>query len=72
SDAQPVTLDAGTDLPETAVALYIETGGDVAFVSASGTNRTVRVADFSILPVGVLRVLASGTTATGIHALTVT
>jgi len=44
----------------------------VAFVSITGATRSVTLADFSILPVGMRRVLASGTTATGLHAFTVT
>jgi hypothetical protein len=70
-DIVPVTPDDATDLPTVAVALYVETGGVVSFVTAKGNARSVAVADFTILPVGAERVLATGTTATGIHALTV-
>lgn len=68
TDMSPVTPDDGADLPDVAVALYIETGGAVAFVTVAGQSRLVSVADNSILPVGVGRVLATGTTASGIHA----
>ncbi len=52
-----------------AIGLYIETGGTVSVVTAAGETRLMAVADFSILPIGVRRVNAAGTTATGIHAL---
>lgn len=71
TDIAPVTPDDGTDLPEVATALYVETGGTLALVSVRGATRTVSVDDMSLLPVGVRRVLASGTTASGIHALLV-
>ncbi|MBC7154428.1 MAG: hypothetical protein H5U19_07430 [Rhodobacteraceae bacterium] len=69
TDIVPVTPDDATDLPDVAVALYIAQGGTVRLVSVRDGTRSVPVADFSILPVGVRRVLATGTTATGIHAL---
>ncbi|WP_424943473.1 spike base protein, RCAP_Rcc01079 family [Aliiroseovarius crassostreae] len=70
-DIVPVTPDDATDLAKVAVALYVETGGNLTFVTPAGHQRTVAVADFSILPAGAVRVLATGTTATGIHAFTV-
>ncbi|MBU2867482.1 spike base protein, RCAP_Rcc01079 family [Pacificibacter marinus] len=70
-DILPVTPNDAADLSDVAVALYAETGGSIAFVTASGQSRTVSVSDFSILPVGVQRVLATGTTASGIHAFMV-
>ncbi|MEM5478109.1 hypothetical protein [Pacificibacter sp. AS14] len=70
-DILPVTPDDIIDLADVAVALYIETAGTVTFVSARDATRTVEVTDFAILPVGVKRVLATGTTATGIHAFLV-
>ncbi len=70
-DLVPVTPDDVTDLPNAAVALYIETGGALTFITPAGNQRTVTVTDFSILPTGALRILATGTTATGIHAFTV-
>ncbi|MDP4032399.1 MAG: hypothetical protein Q8P60_06020 [Pseudorhodobacter sp.] len=69
SDALPVTPDDSIDLPRVAIGLYIQTGGAVSLISAVGEARTVTVADFSILPLGVRRVNATGTTAQGIHAL---
>ncbi|MFC7703020.1 hypothetical protein ACFQXB_02285 [Plastorhodobacter daqingensis] len=70
-DMLPVTPNNSNDLVAVAVALYVETGGTLAFVSAKGQARQVAVADFSILPVGVRRVMQTGTTAAGIHALIV-
>jgi len=54
-----------------AIALYAETGGDLSFVSAQGQLRTLRVADFTFLPVGARRVRATGTTAQEEHMLVV-
>ena len=71
NDLEPVTPDDDNDLPNMAISLYIVGAGDVAFISAAGESRTVTVPANFILPVGVRRVLAAGTTATGIHAFTV-
>lgn len=69
TDALPVTPDDGADLARVAIALYVEIGGTVAIDTVGGQTRTIEVADFSILPVGTRRVRATGTTASGIHAL---
>lgn len=71
TDVVPVTPNDGVALADVAVALYIETGGAVAFTTVSGSNRVVNVPDFTILPCGATYVLATGTTASGIHSLTV-
>jgi hypothetical protein len=70
-DLEPVGPNDSADLPNVAMALYVESGGAVTFVSEKGSTRTVTLGDFAILPTGVRRVLATGTTATGIHAFTV-
>lgn len=69
TDLIPVTPSDSVDLPVVAVALYVEGKGAVRFVSQAGATRTVVVLDGAILPVGVRRVMATGTTATGIHGL---
>jgi hypothetical protein len=59
----------GADIPSApAVGLYIETGGTLVFQTASGDVRSVTIPDNHTLRVGVRRVLATGTTAEGIHA----
>ncbi|WP_114286429.1 spike base protein, RCAP_Rcc01079 family [Candidatus Halocynthiibacter alkanivorans] len=68
-DYVPVTPDDATDLSDVAISLYMETGGAVSFISVAGQSRTVLVADFGWIVCGVQRVLATGTTATGIHAV---
>lgn len=68
TDMAPVTPSDALDLSNVAVSLYVETGGAVAFVTVAGHSRVVAVGDNAILPVGVSRVLATGTTASGIHA----
>jgi len=69
TDALPVTPSDGDDLPVVAVGLYVETGGEISLITAAGETRSVSVADFSLLPLGIRRVRATGTTATGIHAM---
>lgn len=69
TDALPVTPSDTTDLPHVAMALYVETGGTIRIDTVRGENRSLVIADFAILPVGVRRVRATGTTAGGIHAL---
>jgi hypothetical protein len=71
TDAIPVVPTDNTDLPNVALALYVETGGVINLTTVAGENRTITVTDFCILPVGTTRVFNTGTTATGIHALTV-
>jgi len=69
NDIEPVTPSDSANLPSPTIALYIEGAGDVVITTTRGQQRTVNVAAFSILPVSVLRVHATGTTATGIHSL---
>ena len=68
-DIQPVLLSDSMNLPTVAPALYVQTGGVLSIVTVAGAARSVVVADFSILPVGVRRVNQTGTTAGGIHAM---
>lgn len=70
-DILPVAPSDTIDLPSVALALYVETAGDVTFITQAGEVRTLRLTDFSILPVGTRRVNATGTTASGIHAFVV-
>ena len=71
TDILPVAPNLSADLSEVAIALYIETGGTLSLVTARGGARNVSVADKSILPVGVRKVNATGTSATGIHAMVI-
>lgn len=71
TDILPVSPDDVTELPDVAIALYIETGGTLSLLTARGGQRSVTVADNSILPIGTRRVNASGTTASGIHAMVI-
>lgn len=70
-DLLPVVPSDAADLSEVAVALYIETGGSVTLTTVRGVIRTVTLPDMSILPVGAVRVHATGTSASGIHAFVV-
>lgn len=60
-----------TDLPTVAVALYVEQGGALTITTVTGQQRSLHVADWTILPVGVRRVWVTGTTAGGICAMVV-
>lgn len=70
-DIAPVVPDDAAALSEVAVALYVEVGGAVSMITERGQTRTLTVPDYSVIPVGVTHVLATGTTASGIHALLV-
>ena len=71
TDIIPVTPDDIVDMPDVAIALYVETGGSLSLATVRGGTRSVTVANNSILPVGVRRVNATGTTAAGIHAMVI-
>lgn len=73
-DMVSVTPNDSTDNVGTgnvALGLYIEAGGTVVFLNKDGNERTVNVPDYFTLTCSVKRVKATGTTATGIHALVV-
>lgn len=70
-DYAPVTPSNTASLPDVAIALYVETGGTIRFVSQKDQTRTVSVPDFGWVLCGVKRVLATGTNAGGIHAVVV-
>lgn len=69
-DLVPITPDDNASFPEMGVAFYATTGGNVALVTASGASRTVAVADYMLVPLGVSKILQTGTTASGIHVFT--
>lgn len=71
TDIVPVTPDDVSNLADVAIALYVESGGVLSVLTERGAQRVVSVASNSILPLGVRRVNATGTTATGIHAMVV-
>jgi len=71
TDIIPVSPSDAEDLPVMAMSLFIETGGAITFVTRRNETRVVQVTDQTLLPVVARRVLATGTTATGIHALVV-
>lgn len=70
-DYAPVTPSDAAALPDVAIALYAETGGAIRFESRKGEVRTVTVPDFGWVLCGVRAVLATGTTAGAIHAVTI-
>ena len=68
-NAASVTPSDGTDLPDTARALYIGGAGDVAVITVGGQTETFTVPAGLLLPLCIERVLATGTTATAIKAM---
>ncbi len=73
-DMVPVTPANGSDNVGTgniAIGLYITGKGNVSFHTKDGVTRTVTVPDNFYLICSVKRVLSTGTTATGIHAMVV-
>jgi hypothetical protein len=70
-DFVPVTPSDSADLANVAVSLYVTVAGTLVVDTVAGNTRTLEVGDFALLPLGVRRVRATGTTASGIHALVV-
>lgn len=70
-DIVPVTASDTDDLVDGCIGLYVTVAGNVAVRTATGgeTTRTLAVAANSYHSLSVTRVLSTGTTATGIHAL---
>ena len=65
-----VTPNDGVDLPTLPRALMIGAGGDVAMVLKDGTSLTLQgLATGVIYPLRAARILATGTTASGIKGL---
>ena len=69
TDMVPVTPSDSVDLTSVAIGLYITVAGNVTFHNMDGTSRTIAVPDNFYLICSVSRVLATGTTSTGIHAM---
>ncbi len=70
-DVRAVTPNDNADLPRgTCIAMFIGVAGNIVFTpEAGGTNVTLAVAASQYLPIRASRILSTGTTATGIHAL---
>ncbi|MEO3386751.1 hypothetical protein [Mesorhizobium sp. CAU 1741] len=65
-----ITPDDVGELPELVRALYVGSAGAVALVLSSGASVTLSgVAGGTVLPLRAAKVLATGTTATGIVGL---
>ena len=63
-------ISDSTEASKSGVVLYIGTGGNLKVLTAGGDEVTfTNIQDGSFLPVQVLRVFATGTTATNIVAL---
>ena len=69
-DILPVTASDTEDVADgvTCIGLFASGAGNVTFVTASGNTRTIPVSAQRDYPIGFTRVLATGTTATGLYA----
>ena len=67
--AASVTPADGTDLPKLFAKITAVTAGTIVVIASGGGQVTMAIAAGGLLPVFVDRVLATGTTATGIVAL---
>jgi len=73
-DIVPVTPSDSVDISAGAVAVAITCklgGGNVVITTVAGFDRTYPISLGEVLPVGISRVKATGTTATGIWAFLV-
>ncbi len=69
-DASAVTPNDGADLPDGRCRGLVASGaGNISCVTMGGTTLTVAVAAGQVLPLRVVRVRSTSTTATGIVAL---
>lgn len=68
-DLLPITPNDSTDLVEAGYGLGASGAGTISFISARGVTRSVTIGANGYIPVGVRRVRATGTTATGIYTL---
>ena len=69
-DIVPVTPSDDTDLAIMPRAFYAAVAGNIRVMTAAGVVRVVPIGAFQIIPAIIKRVYATGTTATGIVALT--
>lgn len=68
NDSNNLLMDGSYAIPTRGV--YVGTGGNLAIQWANGTNSTfTNVASGTVLPIKAIKVLATGTTASGILAL---
>jgi hypothetical protein len=67
-DSYDIAPDDDTDLPRIPRAIVVDGGGDLAVITADGTAQTYTLPAGGTLRLQCIRVKATGTTATGIHA----
>lgn len=64
-----ITPDDATDLAVASRALNVAQGGAVQVTTVGGTTATITVAAGVVMPVRVIKIWQTGTTATGITVL---
>jgi hypothetical protein len=68
-DAFPITPNDGADLAVPVRKLVIATAGTLHVVTIAGVERTFTAVPVGVFPVGVRKVFAAGTSATGITGI---
>lgn len=70
TDAFAITPNDSADLVQVTRGLFVGAGGDVVIVTRAGTTATfTNIQGGAVLPLRVRRILATGTTASGIIGL---
>ena len=69
SDVIPVVKSDTVDFPEMAIGLYVGGAGAISMVTARGATRVITVAANAYIPIGLIRVNSTGTTATNMVAI---
>ncbi len=69
TDIMPITPADSAALAHVALGIYVEHGGSLSLVTLQGQTRHLQVPDNMLLPLACRSVNATGTTASGIHAL---
>jgi hypothetical protein len=65
---EEITPNDSQDLPNAAKALFVEVAGDVKWTDSAGNEHTKNL-EAGIWPLVMVKVFATGTTATGLMAL---
>lgn len=69
ADVFPITPNDGADLSNTTRAIRAAGAGNVVLITLSGQQRTCAFAAGETRPIRATRVLATGTTATGLEGM---
>lgn len=65
-DMYTITPNDGANLAQPVRALRVSVAGDLHVITRSGSERTIAANDAEVITCGILKVFATGTTATGL------